>query len=232
MRWTLLIVLGGLVLPASAAAAPAQVRLAGCEPGRAIFEGSMRAVPGSARMQMRFTLQTRPTRDDEWVRVAGPRLDTWVGSDPGKLRYVYDKRVDGLVAPADYRARVRFRWVDAAGGTIARTHRESQVCRQRDPRPDLRLTDLRLHAGQYLATVRNAGRQPASPFDVSLELTGSEPVVQRAGALEPGEQTTVAFDAPACRPGSALEVVVDAAEEVDEAAEGDDVVALPCPDPS
>src|SRR5687768_1065893 len=111
-----------LLFPSTAAAGgPAAVRVADCVSAletserHATFAGDMRAVPGTARMQMRFTLMARINRRDGWARVAGGRLGTWVTSYPGKVRYVYDKRVAGLLAPADYRVRVRFRWVDADG---------------------------------------------------------------------------------------------------------------------
>jgi hypothetical protein len=232
MRWTLLLVLAGFMLPATATATangPALLRLASCETGAATFEGDMRAVPGTTRMQMRFTLLARPATGG-WRRVSAPRMDTWVSSDPGKLRYLYDKRVDGLVAPAGYRMRVRFRWLDAGDTVVGRAHRLSRVCRQRDLRPDLQLGAVRAaDGGGYTVDVRNAGLSPAAAFDVALTVPGSEPVVERAGALEPGEGISLAFDAPPCDPGSVLQLVVDAYEEVDEAAEDDDAIALPCP---
>jgi hypothetical protein len=230
MRWTLFLVLAGLVLPASASASgPAQLRLLACDPGEAAFEGDMRAIPRASRMQMRFTLLAR-TGAAGWRRVSAPRLDSWVTSDPGRMRYVYDKHVDGLVAPGSYRMRVRFRWIDAAGEVVARTRRLSRVCRQRDPRPDLRVSALRaLDTGGYEATIRNAGRTAASAFDVTLTVPGSAPVTERTGPLAPGERSTVVFDAPPCEPGSTVRLVVDAADEVDEAAEADDTVAVACP---
>jgi hypothetical protein len=231
MRWTLLLVIAGLVLPASAAASvpPAQLRLLACDPGEASFEGDMRVVPGATRMQMRFTLLAR-TGTSGWRRVSAPRLDTWVSSDPGRRRYVYDKHVDGLVAPGAYRMRVRFRWLDGTGDVVARTRRLSRVCQQRDLRPDLRLSALRaLDTGGYEATIRNAGRSEAEAFDVTLTVPGSTPVTERSVPLAPGERSTLVFDAPPCEPGSVVQLVLDVAEEVDEAAEDDDTVAVACP---
>jgi CARDB protein len=231
MRWTLLLIVAGLALPASASAAPlpAHVKLTACGSGDATFEGDMRAARRSARLRMRFTLLTRDDRYEPWARIPGTKLDTWVTSDPGKLRYVYDKRVEGLVAPGEYRMRVRFRWLDASGRTLASTRRVSRICRQRDPRPDLQFAGLRFDGSRYLLTVRNAGRSTAAAADFSLTVPGSQPVIARSAALLAGAKTTLSFTAPACNPGSVLQVVLDAADEVDEAAESDDAVAVPCP---
>src|SRR3712207_4748596 len=125
----------------------------------------MRTVRGATRMQMRFTLLARDSRAEGWGRVTGAKLDTWMTSDAGKLRYVYDKRVDGLLAPADYRVRVRFRWLGKDGGVVARARRISRVCHQRDLRPDLRLVGVQRHDGAYRVTVKNAGGSAASAFD-------------------------------------------------------------------
>ena len=228
MRWTVLLVLAALVLPASAAAnGPAEVRLLACAPGEATFEGDMTAVRGAMSMQMRFTLLARD--GDTWKRVSGARLDTWVTSNPGKRRYVYDKHVAGLVVPGRYRVRVRFRWLDASGAVIRRAHRRSRICTQPDLRPDLRLASLRQVEGGYELTVRNTGRSLADPFDVSLTLPGGEPQRERAESLLPGRKTTLTFAGPACTSGDMLQVVLDVADEVDEAAETDDTASLACP---
>jgi hypothetical protein len=238
---SLLVLIVVLALPAQALAAPASVRLIACATAleqaqrSATFEGVMRAARGSLRMQMRFTLQARMGRGTAWMRVAGSKLDTWVASDAGRTAYVYDKRVDHLLAPADYRVRVRFRWLDGDGRMVARALRVSRVCHQPDLRPDLRLGAVTAEPGatagsyRYLVTVRNTGRSAAAPFAVSLAPAGGAAVVEQADALAPGERTTLVFDAPACEPGSLLQVVLDADEQVDEAAEGDDAAAVPCP---
>ena len=230
-----LAVLVCLLFPSSAAAAdPAAVRVAACTSSlelaqrHAVFAGDMRAVRGTARMQMRFTLLAR-TGQDGWERVAGSKLATWVTSDPGKLRYVYEKRVDGLLAPAGYRVVVRFRWLNADGDAIARARRISRTCHQRDLRPDLRLVGVTATDDGYRVTVRNAGRSAASPFAVSLAVGTGERHRATTGALGAGERASLTLQAPACEPGSTLHVVLDADEQVDEASEADGTVAVPCP---
>jgi hypothetical protein len=39
----------------------------------------------------------------------------------------------------------------------------------------------------------------------------------------------LSFEAPACTPGSALDIAIDADDQVDEAFEGDDEVTVACP---
>jgi hypothetical protein len=217
--------------PAQAQAAPAAVRVAECGDRVATFEGDMRAFKGASRMQMRFTLQVRPGRDGRWARVTGPKLDTWVSAEPGKQRYVYDKRVENLLAPAEYRVRVRFRWLDADGAVVATARRVSAVCRQPDPRPDLHFAGIAFDRGRYLVTVRNRGRGASGAFAVSLATPGAEPVLAQAPPLAAGRRTVVEIDAAPCHPGESLQVVLDPDERVDEASEADDSVSVPCPGP-
>jgi len=96
----------------------------------AAFEGDMRAIPGAVRLRMRFVLQARTPDDSAWSRVDAPGFGRSFTSAPGVGRYVYAKRVEDLLAPAEYRVRVRFRWLDALGRTIARQTRTSLACRQ------------------------------------------------------------------------------------------------------
>jgi hypothetical protein len=99
--------------PAHAAGRTPAVRLLDCDTDlrTARFEADMRAIPGAARLQLRFTLQIRD--DATWARVPAPTFDVWTTAALGRTRYVYDKRVSNL-QPGAYRALVRFRWRDAA----------------------------------------------------------------------------------------------------------------------
>ena len=235
MRFLPVLLVSLLLFPASAAAnGPASVRVLQCVSAldiaerNAIFEGDMRTVRGAARMQMRFTLLAREPGEG-WTRVTGAKLDTWVTSDAGRLRYVYDKRVDGLLAPARYRVRVRYRWLDEDGGVVTRARRISRVCRQRDLRPDLRLLGVERRDGAYWVSVRNTGRSAAGPFGVSLTVPGAAAQSGRAGTLAAGEKAAVRVPGEACEPGTTLQVVLDADDEVDEAGEAEGPLAVACP---
>src|SRR3954454_4050706 len=130
--------------PAEAAMTPGAARafLSSCRRGpdpadrAGVFTGSMRRSARNARMQMRFTLQARTPDRARWSTVTAAGFGTWVSSAPGVGRYVYTKRVEGLLAPASYRVAVRFRWLDASGAGLQRTKAYCPVCRQPGPRGD------------------------------------------------------------------------------------------------
>src|SRR3954469_9229320 len=127
----------------AASHAPAHARLMSCTKstdasGRvAVFEGSMRAWRRSERLQLRFRLQSRTPQDPVWRTVRAPGFGRWQTSDAGVRRFVYDKRVERLAAPASYRVVVRFRWRNSRGRIVGRAERISPVCREPDPRPNL-----------------------------------------------------------------------------------------------
>jgi CARDB len=187
----------------------------------ASFVGSMPATTGASRMQMRFDLQRRRPDEKLWSRVPGVQgFDVWETAMPGRAGFVFHKRVDGLQAPAAYRAVVRFRWSGADGTILRREVRRTPSCNQPDLRPDL--VPASLHAvldahpalAVYSLVVRNAGRSPAGPFTVRV--AGA---VKEVAGLAAGQQLEVAVLAPSCIPGSTVRAVVDADQRIDEADE-------------
>jgi hypothetical protein len=94
-------------------------------------------------------------------------------------RYTYAKTVRSLLAPASYRATVRFRWLDADGQVLDQDDAVSAVCIQDDLRPDLvpRRIDVQPAAGtrassRYGVLVRNAGATASGAFGVRLDVPG------------------------------------------------------------
>ena len=239
MRPALLIATLLLLLAAPAARADgvgaAKVRLAACHPAldreerTAGFTADVRAVPGASRLQVRFVLQARTEDEPGWTAVAAPGFGTWNSSAPGVGRYVYTKTVENLLAPAVYRAQVRFRWLDQAGNVLLRARRTSRVCRQPDLRPDLVPDRLLGGAEDWQVAVRNAGRTTAYSFVVTVEADGEVYEVGHVEELGPGQTIHLQRPAPPCRPGSKLIVRVDADGAVDEADETGNVVSQPCP---
>jgi hypothetical protein len=236
------LLLGGLVLAAPAEAAPASgVRLLSCEsaldaPARdATFEARMRVRKGARRMQMRFTLQTRPPGEPSWRRVAASGFGKWLTSDPGVGKYVYTKHLVSLAAPAAYRVQVRFRWLDADGERVASSKRTSSVCNQRDLRPNLKPLGVFAQPGadadhaRYLVPVVNRGRSLAGPFDVVVSVDGVTLTPAQAPELQPGERAQVEVQGPPCRDGQMLTVDVDPTGAVDERREDDNQLSVPCP---
>jgi hypothetical protein len=216
------------------AASPASATLLTCERDAepaAEFEARMATAPDTDRMRMRFTLQASTPERPAYRRVAAPGFDIWSTSEPGTTRYVYTRRVEALIGPAQYRVKVRFRWLDANGETIAHTVRYSRPCRVPDVRPNLVIRSLSIEPvrdrdlRRYVALVRNTGHTAAEPFDVQL---GSFAPVTVEG-LDPGREREVELVRPACEPDEPVTAVVDPGDAVEERSEADNTVTEVCP---
>jgi hypothetical protein len=186
-------------------------------------------------MWMRFDLLQRMPGEAEFAPVQLPAWGRWERAEPGRTGFIYTKRVQALRAPGAYRAHVRFRWYAPDGRLLRRARRLTPICRQPDPRPDLRAGALTRAGGlgpeaaTYLLTVQNTGRGAAGPFDVVLTTTGMPQPPVRVDGLAAGESRVVGLPGPACAPGSTVRFVLDAGAAVAESDEADDVVDRPCP---
>jgi hypothetical protein len=235
--------LASALAPAAATAAPAtgSARMVSCESALnptdrlATFEGRMRTVRGTTRMQMRFTLQTRGKDQVNWHALAAPGFGRWLSADPGVGRYVYTKRVVSLFAPASYRTVIRFRWLGRGGRRIASGRSTSPLCRQLDLRPNLRPLGIDERAGadpghaRYVVPVVNHGKSAAGPFDVVVTVDGATLTPAQTPDLAPGERAQVEVDGPPCTAGSTLTVDVDPTGAVDERVEVDNRLSVTCP---
>lgn len=235
-----LVVVGAMLYGAgSAPAAPrTHAGLAGCHADSdqvsryAVFEASMRAVPGARRMAIRFELLQR-LPGQGFAPIDAPGLGVW-GTAQGVGRYRYRKRVENLLAPADYRAVVSFRWLDADGGELRRARRRTPVCSQPGNGPNLRIPGI---AGErtkpglaaYRVDVYNAGITPSGDFGLSLAVDGVPLAGQPVLSLAPGETRSMSFTGPACAPAGTLQAIADPDGLVAESSEDDNVLGLPCP---
>lgn len=228
--------------PAAQARPPAlAARLTACAGGStaaertAAFTGSMPALAGGRRMAIRFDLRQRIPPSPAYAAVRVPGLGLWHRSRPGRSGFVFTQRVEGLAAPGSYRAVVRFRWYDARGRVLRSARRTTEVCRQPDVRPDLRVAAVTAHRGpgpdsaRYRVTVLNEGFGDADAFDVVVTPNGAPQPAQRVDGLGAGELATVTVIGPRCDPGSTLRAVVDARAEIAERDEADDVADVACP---
>jgi len=96
----------------------------------ATFSAEMTAVTGTARMAMRIEVQERLPGEELFHTVSAPGLGVWRGSAPGVKIYQYVKQVTNLSSPADYRALVRFHWLNDKGYVIRRAERHTPECLQ------------------------------------------------------------------------------------------------------
>jgi hypothetical protein len=234
-----------LALPAGAQAQapPLRAKLSACQSGpaatdrTATFVGSMPAVAATKRMWMRFDLFARVAPATDFAAVKAPRLGVWQKSAPGRVSsgFVFTQRVQGLTAPASFRAQVRFRWYGNSGKLLRSATRTSAICKQPDQRPDLRAGALDAARGPlldqatYELDVRNDGRTAAAGFDVVLTVGGAEQPAQHVAGLAPAGTATVTFVAPRCAPGTTLTFELDAEDAVEESSEVDDLVERACP---
>jgi hypothetical protein len=96
----------------------------------ATFSGEMAAVADTARMAMRTEVQERLPGEELFHTVSAPGLGVWRGSAPGVKIYQYVKQVTNLASPADYRALIRFHWLNDKGYVIRRAERFTATCQQ------------------------------------------------------------------------------------------------------
>jgi hypothetical protein len=221
---------------------PLSAKVASCLTGAdpdtrsAAFTGSMPALSGTRRMQMRFGLLQRSGSSSKarFKKVSVPGWSGWVSSDPGRDGFVFTKRVEALSAPAAYRATVTFRWLDARGHAQKTLSRTTPVCEEPDPRADLVLASLSATAlgrsqAAYAISVENDGLSEADPFAVTLTIGGQVSNPLTLGPIAAGAQATGSLAAPRCAPGSTITVTLDVAGTVDESVESDDEIERPCP---
>jgi hypothetical protein len=236
---------GGPLSPSGAPAA--QVTDFGCVRALAptarmiTVTGVMRPASGTQRMRMRFDLLVSPRRRGRYRTVHGPNLGLWLapddrslGSRPGDVWQVPHPVYD-LAAPAFYKFRVSFRWLDAGGRVRARQVLVTAICRQVELRPDLAAQSLSISASTvpgddaYAALVGNLGLTGAGPFDVQLTLADGTTPTRQILWLGAHRSRQVKFVAAACTAGSKVMVSVDPADAVDDFDRANNTLTVVCP---
>ena len=224
-------------LAAPAAAATPAAKVVDCRTGKlpelrlAVFEGRMKAVKGTSRMQMRFELLERTPGADQPQAVKVPNLTPWRRSRAGVRAFTYAQTVKGLSSGVTYSSRVHFRWLNSAGKVIRTEERESGTCVQDGALPNLVLGSVKSAPGQvegtavYTLQVGNTGQGPAESVTVSLFADGAHIDTRTIDGLKPGEFTAVRFTGPFCR---RLRAVVDRGATVPETVEEDNELRARC----
>ena len=218
----------GVAVAQTAEAPPLSAQLEACTTSAlpaqrvAAFVGSMPAMSGSMRMQMRFDLQRRRPDEKLWHKVPGVQgFGIWETALPGRAGFVYHKRVDGLQVPASYRAIVRFRWY-RPDGTVAR--HGAQAHAPRAPSPTCVRTSRSAPCARCSTRARRSPSTRSRPQRGALAGGRVRGARRRRGsprsrALGPASSVEVAVLAPACLPGRSSRAVVDADRRIDEADE-------------
>ena len=114
----------------------ASATLEGCETSAvqaersATFVGEMTAVPGTARMLMRIEVLERSGGEIAFRSVNYPGLGDWLRAAADVKTYKNLDRVTDLTAPAEYRAAIRFRWLNAHGRLLKSEALRTPICTQ------------------------------------------------------------------------------------------------------
>ena len=219
--------------------AQASVTVADCHPSDdvsqryASFNGQMRAIPGTQRMVMRFTLLERLGGALEPFKpVSLPDLKPWRRSKVGARTFIYTQRVTALRDDGAYRMRVQFRWYGAHKTLLRTTTLRSRACRQPAPLPNLTITSITsapaMVAGQrlYSITVANSGQGDARDVPVELKVDGSMVGSSTIDLLPGQESSVVQIQGPQC--GLTVRAVVDPDRLIPETSDSDNALTVPC----
>jgi hypothetical protein len=222
----------------AAAAKVAGVKLLSCSPGdhSAVYQGRMTRVPGTDRMELRYTLLARPsgTKKRAEARLRVPGLDSWHRSKPGVGTFAWKQQLLNLAPGASYRVRVDYRWLDVDGAVIRSLQRRSAPCSQGDRLPNLRVrvdgasptrTD---GVWRYRIAVGNVGLAGARVSTVRLLVDGSLVDVELTPPLGIGVWNPLTVRGPACTMG--VDVDVDHDKVIAESNETDNGAHMPCTD--
>jgi hypothetical protein len=233
----LLAVLAAATAPSAHADSTLGVRLLTCQawkpgaPGFVEYVARMRAVPGTARMSLRFRLFER-YGDGKFERVSAEGLGVWRKSEPGVSEFRYKQGVERLHQGAEYRFVVHYRWHGADGEVIQTARRRSEVCSQRGALPNLRVASVETRPGEvddtaiYKVTIVNRGEANAQNVGVLLRIDGEVVDEELIDVVAPNEEQTVTFHGPVCR--RKMRVVVDPKELIAESREQDNVRGPSC----
>ena len=222
-----------------AKAAQASVTLADCHPSDdvsqryASFNGQMRAIPGTQRMLMRFTLLERIGGALEPFKpVSLPDLKPWRRSKPGAHTFIYTQRVTALRDGGSYRMRVQFRWYGKNKDLLRTSIVRSHACRQPQPLPNLTITSITsapaMVAGQrvYSITVANAGQGDASDVPVELKVDGATIGSSTIDLLPAQESSVVQIQGSQC--AVTVRAVADPDRVIPETSDSDNALTVPC----
>jgi hypothetical protein len=232
--------LGAQSTTSSSKPAPPSVSLAVCHPSDAVdqryasFTGQMRALPGTKRMAMHFTLLERlSTNKAGFLPVSLQDLKPWRKSKRGARTFIYTQRVTALRDAGSYRMRVQFRWYGDHKTVLRTSTVRSRTCRQPAPRPNLTITSITsmpvpAMAGKrtYAITVANNGPGEATNVPVALKVDGVVVGSAKIDLLPAQESSLAQIVGPQC--AFTVRAVADPDKQIRETDESDNAFTLPC----
>jgi hypothetical protein len=233
-------VAGALGAPSTTAKlGQASVTVADCHPSDSVdqryasFSGQMRAIPGTRRMIMRFTLLERLGGSlMPFKAVPLPDLQAWRRSKPGARTFIYTQRVTALRDGGAYRMRVQFRWYGDRHTLLRTAIVRSRTCRQPTPLPDLTISSITsspaADGGQrnYSITVANVGQGEARDVPVILKVDGTMVGSAHVDLLPGQESSMVQIPGPSC--AFTVRAVADPDRLIRETDDSDNALTVPC----
>ena len=228
---------GAIAAPTGKPAHPT-VSVGDCHPSAdvseryASFNAQMRAVPGTSRMAVRFTLLERLNTIGQFEPVSLSDLRSWRRSKPGARTFIYTQRVTALHDGGYYRMRVQFRWYDAQGTLLRSAVARSGACHQPTPLPDLTVTSIGAAPGatadqrNYSVTLANAGQGEVRDVDVALKVDGTVVGSSRVDLLPGEESIVVQIPGPPC--ALVVRAIADPDGIVRETDDDDNALSVPC----
>lgn len=195
---------------------------------------------GTAKLQMRFQLVKRAKRHGMWAPVTGPGLKSWISPKDPTLgtrtgdTWIVKHPVVNLTAPAYYRIKVGFRWLDSQGQVIATAYRHSPVCFQPQLQPDLKVVKAwanPVQAGSYGAKVQDASQTRSTGYTFDVTRADGTSLLAHPEWFPPirAEATkTISVSGASCDPGEPLEITVEP-DNMDDADPANDTLDAACP---
>ncbi len=201
----------------------------------------MRPLAHTVRMAVRFDLLESAKRDGPAAPVLYGDLGKWksIAAAPRGQRpiakWIVNKQVRGLVAPAYYRFRVSFRWTGAHGRVLGTAVRSSAVCYQPERRPDLQVKSIAVNRRPrhprtelYVALIANNGVTASGPFEVQF-VGGNHEKTKPLASIGPHAKAKVSFIGPLCDPAAPPSITADSTDQVDDFNRGNNTLAATCP---
>lgn len=106
---------------------------AGAAVGSATFSARMTQLPGASQMELRFEIFERELGEASFhaaPSVGGSSVGAWrISGEHVNVFKDFDE-VTGLAGPAQFRARVRFRWLDSEGRAVDWAAHRTEACRE------------------------------------------------------------------------------------------------------
>ena len=172
------------------------------------FSGRMAALSSATggKLQMRFDVLRKFNESRRFRVLNADGLGSWLGnSEPTATVYVRNIALTQIETAAQYKARVRYRWLDADGKVVARKTRYTKICKQaaKLPEPELLSVFKYPNPGQptttYVVRIFNQTRSEAINLPISLAIDGQPPATQVIDSIEGKELVNLTFsDLPSC----------------------------------